>query len=179
MKSKVLSASKNGIVMGIGFCLYTSMMWLTKLDTTYLSIGQYLDIAIILLPILVISFSIKNANESNSLKIWERVLIAMYVGIISYIIYQPFLYVYHHFINPTWFDAVLNLKKSELEAGNFSPEEIVSTLNKMKERNLLQDKIYSISTFLASVIILPILISLLSLLYIRNKRVTFSDEKDN
>lgn len=179
MKSKIFAASKYGIFMGMGFCLYTTFMWLTKLDATYLSIGQYLDIAIILLPILMISLSIKNANASNSIKIWQRVLIAMHVGFISYIIYQPFLYVYHHFINPTWFDAVLNLKKSELEAGNFSHEEIVSRLNKIKERNLIQDKIYSISTFVASVVILPTLISLLSLLYFRSKRATLSDEKDS
>jgi hypothetical protein len=93
----------------------------------------------------------------------------MYVGLISYIIYQPFLYAYHNFINPSWFDSVLNLKKLELEAGNFSPEEIMIALNKMKERNLQQNKTYSVSTFVPSVIILPALISLLSLIFIRKK----------
>lgn len=179
MKSKILSATKYGSIMGVGFCLYTTFMWLTKLDTTYLSIGRYLDIAIIILPISMISFSILNANKARSLKILERILIAVYVGLISYVIYQPFLYAYHHYINPTWFDAVLNLKKSELESGNFSSQDITSTLNKMKDRNLLQDKVYSISTFVASVIILPTFISLLSLLYIREKRFNHSDENVN
>lgn len=169
MKPKLFTASKYGITMGIGFCLYTTLMWLTKLDSDYLSIGQYLDIAIILLPILIIIFSIKNVIKGSPLKIWERIFIAMYVGLISYIIYQPFLYAYHNFINPSWFDSVLNLKKLELEAGNFSPEEIMIALNKMKERNLQQNKIYSVSTFVPSVIILPALISLLSLIFIRKK----------
>ena len=42
--------------MGIGFFLYTTLMWLTKLDTTYLWFGQYLGIGIILLPIIILFF---------------------------------------------------------------------------------------------------------------------------
>ncbi len=170
MKSTLKQVFKYGIAMGIGFCLYTTLMWLTKFDTTYLYIGQYLDIAIILLPIIIISKSIKYANHNVSVKVWERIFIAVYIGLISYVIYQPFLYFYHHFINPTWFDAVLNFKKAQLEADNLSSEEIFSILAKMKERNLKQDKLFSFSTFMASVIILPTLISLLSLLYIRQKK---------
>ncbi|NQX80544.1 MAG: hypothetical protein HRT66_00915, partial [Flavobacteriaceae bacterium] len=53
-KSTIKTSLKYGIIMGLSFCLYTILMWLTKLDSTYLNIGQYLDMLIILLPILVI-----------------------------------------------------------------------------------------------------------------------------
>lgn len=170
MKSTILSVSKFGFVFGLGLCLYTTLMWLTKLDANYLYIGQYLDIAIILLPIIIISIAIKQKNDNDSVKFWERILIAVYIGLISYLMYEPFLFTYHHYINPTWFDAVLSLKQSSLEASHASADEIKQTLNKMTERNLAQDKIYSLSNFIPSVLIVPILISLLSILYIRKKK---------
>lgn len=167
MKSTLLSVTKYGLLMGIGFCLYTTIMWLSKLDTTYLYIGQYLDMAIIILPIVIISKSINEKNKQVSVKFWERTAIAVYVGLISYAIYQPFLYSYHHFINPNWFDAVLSLKKSSLIATKMSSIEIGQILNKMIENNLVQDKMFSFSSFISSVIILPFFISLLSLIFIR------------
>lgn len=36
-----------GLLLG----LYTTLMWLTRLDTTYLAIGQYLDMAVLLLAV--------------------------------------------------------------------------------------------------------------------------------
>ncbi len=50
---------KYGIIMGLGFCLYTTIMWLTKLDSTHLKVGKYFDILIILLPISIILIAIK------------------------------------------------------------------------------------------------------------------------
>ncbi len=175
MKSFLLSATKYGIIMGLGFCLYTILMWLTKLDTVHLSIGQYFDIAIILWPITVIIKSIKYKNESSSISLIERILIAIYIGFISYVIYQPFLYAYHHIINPTWFESVLNLKRSEMELAKVSSEDIISTLDKLKERSKQQDKIYSFATLIPSVFILPFLISLLSLIFIRRKSVSINE----
>ncbi|MBA4053228.1 MAG: hypothetical protein C0490_00805 [Marivirga sp.] len=50
---------KYGAIMGIGFCLYTTLMRLTKLDTTYLWVGQYLDMTIILLPIIILFLAMR------------------------------------------------------------------------------------------------------------------------
>ena len=97
--------------MGLAFCLYTTLMWLTKLDTTYLSIGQYFDMAIILLPIAMIFWAIKQETNSYKVLIIQRIGIAVFVGAISYLIYDPYLFVYHHYINPDWFISVLDLKE--------------------------------------------------------------------
>jgi len=46
---------------------------------------------------------------------------------------------------------------------NLLKEEIRHTLNKMTERNLVQDKLFSFSTFISLVLIIHVLISLLSI----------------
>lgn len=168
-KSFFKSTFKHGVIMGLGFCLYTTLMWLTKLDTTYLSFGQYLDIAIILLPIIIILWAIRQENNSYNLSVIQRIGIAVFVGAVSYIIYEPFLYIYHHNINPEWFNSVLNLKEIELKAENLSQDEITETLQKMKASNVAQSGFFKLSTLIPSVIIIPMLIALFSLLFIKSK----------
>ncbi len=163
------SVLKQGVIMGIGFSLYTTIMWLTKLDTAYLSFGQYLDMAIIILPIVIILWAIGQENNAYQVTIVQRISIAIFVAAISYLIYDPFLYVYHHFINPEWFASVLNLKETELKAINISEDKILNTLQEMKDSNIAQSGLFRLSTFIPSVLILPTLIALVSLVFIRKK----------
>jgi Protein of unknown function (DUF4199) len=160
---------KFGIIMGLGFCAYTIFMWATQLDSVYLNIGKYLDMAIILLPILVIYWAIKSKMQEQNINIFQRIIIAIFVGLISFLIYDPFLYVYHHFINPTWFDAVVNLKETELKSLNTSPQIITEELAKMRTSNVAQSGLFNIGAMMASVVIIPTLIALLSLIFLRKK----------
>lgn len=161
---------KYGIIMGLGFCLYTTIMWLTKLDSTYLKLGQYFDMLIILLPISIILIVIKKENTFGKLNILQRIFIAIYVSTISFIIYGPFLYCYHNYINPEWFNFVLELKKEELVNANISIEKLNTILNDMKVKNVNQNKIFRLSAFIPSVIIIPSIIAFISLVFIRNKK---------
>lgn len=77
---------KYGVIMGLSFCLYTIFMWLTKLDTTYLHIGQYFDMAIILLPITVIFWTLKKVIIVKQITIMQRIMIAVFVGLVSFVI---------------------------------------------------------------------------------------------
>lgn len=160
-----------GIIMGLGISLYTTFMWLTNLDTIYLSMGQYLDMAIILLPILIIFRAIKKANKSYRISAIKRVCIAICIGFVSFIIYEPFLYVYHHFINPDWFDAVLTLKEIELKLANIPEMEIAQVLGKMKTSSTAQAKLFRLSTLIPSVIIIPSIIALISLIFIKHTKL--------
>ena len=157
--------------MGLAFCLYTTLMWLTKLDTTYLNIGQYFDMAIILLPISIIFWAIKQETHSYKVSIIQRIGIAVYVSAISYLIYNPYLYTYHHFINPDWYTAVLDLKELELNAENTSQEEITKTLDSMSTSSIAQAGLFRLSSMIPSVLVVPSLVALLSLVFIRNKRL--------
>jgi hypothetical protein len=155
--------------MGLGFCLYTTFMWLTKLDTTHLRIGQYLDMAIILLPVSVILLAIRQENRKQKIGVPERMLIAVFVGLISFIIYDPFLYIYHQFINPDWFGSVLDLKQAELVAANTDPEVMSGQLQKMRESNVAQSQLFRLGALIPSVIVIPAFIALISLAFVRTK----------
>jgi hypothetical protein len=161
---------KYGLMMGLGFCLYTTLMWLTKLDTNYLSIGQYFDMAIIALPIAVIFKAIYEENKSYPVTIMERIGIAIFVGFISFLIYDPFLYVYHNYINPTWFNAVLDLHENTLKAAGMDAVEITKQLDAEKAMNAKQTGVFKLGPFIASVLVLPTLIALISLFFIRKDK---------
>lgn len=164
-----------GVIMGLAFCYYTFFMWLTRLDTTYLNIGQYFDMAIIILPVLMILWAIKQENKKQKIVLFKRISIAIFVGLISFIIYDPFLYVYHHFINPDWFSSVLTLKEAELIAANTDTDLISEQLNKMKDTAITQSGLFRLSAIIPSVIIVPTLIALLSLIFIRTKTIVITD----
>lgn len=171
MKTTFLKSTlKYGVIMGLGFCLYTTIMWLTKLDSNHLKVGQYVDILIILLPIAVILLAIKKENTFSNLNILQRILIAIYVSAISFIIYNPFLYFYHNYINPEWYNFVIDLKKEELIITNIPKEQIDTILNEMKIANDAQNKLLRLSALIPSVIIIPTIVALISLLFIRNKK---------
>lgn len=169
-----LSLSKttyvNGLIMGLGFCLYTTLMWLTKLDSTYLYIGEYFDMAIILLPVFIITRAIKQERKGAGITFFKRVCVALIVAAISFVIYDPFLYVYHHYINPDWYAAVTSLKETELKAANTPAAEITKTLQEMRASNVAQSGLFRPSALIPSVIIIPFLIALLSYVFVPNKK---------
>lgn len=144
--------------MGLGFCLYTTIMWNTKLDSTHLKVGKYFDILIILLPISIILIAIKK-NTLSKLNILQRIFIAIYVSAISFIIYAPFLYCYHNYVNPDCFNFVLDLKKIELIRTNMSKTQIDTILNEMKIANDAQNKLFKLSALIPSVIIIPSIVA--------------------
>ncbi len=169
-----LSISKttyiNGLIMGLGFCLYTTLMWLTQLDSTYLYIGQYFDMAIVLLPIFIIIRAIKQERNGGNITFLKRVCVALIVGAISFMIYDPFLYVYHHYINPDWYSSVISLKEAELKATNTPTDEISKTLQQMRVSNVAQAGLFRLSALIPSVIIVPFIIALLSYIFVPNRR---------
>jgi hypothetical protein len=169
MNINQLESVKYGVLMGLGFCLYTIVMWLTKLDSTYLNIGQYFDMAIILLPLSIISLGIYKQNKLRGATLLQRVFIAILIGMVSFIIYDPFLYFYHNVINPEWFSSVLTLKEVELTKANVSPDLIDEQLQRMKASSVANTGVFKLSSIIASVIVLPVLISFISFLFIKKQ----------
>jgi len=165
-----LESAKYGVIMGVGLCLYTLLMWLTNLDSTYLHIGQYFDMAIILLPLSIISIGINKQNSLANITLLQRIVIAILIGAVSFLIYNPFLYFYHNVVNPEWFTAVLSLKELELTAANISPEVITEQLETMKNSSIANAGMFQVSSIIASVIVIPVLISFITLLFIKHKK---------
>jgi hypothetical protein len=156
-----------GVVLGLSMCVYSAVMWLTRLDTTYLRYGQYLDMAVILVPITVISLAIRRENSLRRVTLLQRIAIAIIVGAASTIIYDPFLWVYHHVINPDWFNGVLQLREAQLKGLGTPANEIAVQLQTMRDSATARAPLFHPSAVVASVLVIPILIALLSLLYIR------------
>ena len=167
-RRQFLTAVKYGLAMGLSFCIYTLLMWITRLDTTYLSFGRYLDIAILILPIAMIFLAVRAARGSARITLFQRVSVALITGFFSFVVYAQVLYFYHHYINPTWFDAVIVLRQSELQAAGADVSTITAELASMRERQLANDGL--LNGFIPSVIVLPVLISLLSLIFVRNPK---------
>lgn len=164
-----LSTLKHGLIMGLGFCLYTLFMWLSHLDSTHLNIGQYFDMLVVLWPMAMILGAIRQEHQKQALTLLPRIGIALWIGLISYLIYEPFLYLYHHYINPDWFSYVLDLKETELKAAHASARQITETLHEMIQANARQEGLFKWNTFVPSVVVLPGLIALVSLVWTRKK----------
>ena len=164
---KMRTEVKYGIYLGIALCLYTIFMWLTKLDTTYLHIGHYFDIAVILLPLTFTFLAIRQKAREINLTFSKRILCGLIVNLLSFLIYTPFLTIYHHFINPDWLRYVLELKEKELAAQNVEPDKIKALLNVIISAS--NDFNLMVSGFIVGVLIFGSVFSLLTIPIIRSK----------
>lgn len=159
---------KYGVFLGLGFCLYTALSWFSKLDITYLEYGQYMDIAIILWPIFVIFWAIRQEKGKYLVTTIQRIGVAIIIRAISFIIYDPFLYVYHHYINPEWYSAVLSLNQLKMNTNAMLNSEIADALQKMKDSDIAKAALLRLSALISSVIVVPVVISFLLMIFIKN-----------
>ncbi|MBC8084999.1 MAG: DUF4199 family protein [Hymenobacter sp.] len=150
-----------GLLLGVSLCLYTTLMWLTRLDTTYLAVGQYLDIAVILLPISLIAAAIRQLLRRAPLRWWQRLGVGVGVGVVAELVYRPYLALYHAYLNPTWFSFVVALKKAELSAAGQSAAHITAELARLQAAHVRQAGMFS--GFWVSALVLPALVALLTL----------------
>ena len=160
---------KFGVLLGLSLCLYTTLMWLTRLDSTHLGVGQYLDIAVGLLPIGLILSAISEQRKVGRLTIWHRLGVAVGVGLLAQVLYAPFLYCYHTYIKPDWFSFVLATKRAELAAAGQSAPAIAAELARRQVAHARQVGLFS--GFVPAAVVFPVLVALLSLLFVRNKTV--------
>jgi hypothetical protein len=142
-------------------------MWLSGLDTSYLHIGHYFDIVVILLPLTFTFLAIRQKASEINLTFPKRILCGLIVNLLSFLIYIPFLIVYHQFINPNWLRYVLELKEKELAAQNVEPDKIKAMLNGIASAS--NDFDLMVSGFIVGVLIFGVVFSLLTIPVIRSK----------
>ena len=157
----------HGLLLGLSLSLYTTLMWLTRLDTTYLFIGQYLDMLIVLAPVGFIVAAIHRQCRQDHISGLQRVALAVGVMALAEVLYRPYLYLYHRVINPTWFAAVLALKQAELAAAGQSPATMATTLAHLQATQAAQTGMFH--GFWISALLLPVLVSLLTWPFLRNR----------
>jgi hypothetical protein len=158
-----------GLLLGLLLGLYTTAMWLTRLDTTYLAYGQYLDMAVALVPVGFIVAAIHQQRRQGHLSGLRRVALAVGVMALAETLYRPYLYLYHTLINPSWFAAVLALKQAELTAAGRSATTIATELSRLQAGQAQQAGMFH--GFWLSALVLPALASLLTWPLLRNRSV--------
>lgn len=126
------TALRYGLLLGLAFCAYTTLLWLTRLDTTYLRIGQHLDVAVLVLPLTFTFLAVRAEARRRSLTIGRRVLLGLLVTLVANLVYWPFLYCYHHVINPAWFSYVEALRVQELRAAGVTATEQAKQLAQLR-----------------------------------------------
>jgi hypothetical protein len=156
-----------GLLLGLLLGLYTTFMWLTRLDTTYLATGQYLDLAAVLLPVGCIIAAIHQQRRQGHLSGLRRVALGVGVMALAELLYRPYLYLYHTVINPTWFSAVLALKRTELLAAGRSAATIAAELARLQTNHSQQTSMFH--GFWLSALALPVLVTLLTWPLLRNR----------
>ena len=166
-----------GLLLGASLCLYTTLMWLTRLDTTYLAVGQYLDIAVVLLPITLIAAavrqqirqapSVRQQIRQAPLRWWQRLSVGVGVGVVAELVYRPYLALYHAYLNPTWFSFVVALKRAELSAAGQGAAGIAAELARLQAAHVRQAGMFS--GFWVSALVLPALVALLTLPFWRRR----------
>jgi hypothetical protein len=156
-----------GLLLGLTLCLYTTLMWLTRLDTTYLFIGQYLDILIMLAPVGFIVATIHQQRRQGPLSGLRRVALGIRVIALAEMLYRPYLYLYHTLINPTWFAAVLALKQAELSVAGRSAATIATEMARLQAGQAQQAGMFH--GFWLSALGRPALVSLLTWPLLRSR----------
>ncbi len=159
----------HGCVLGVALCLYTTGMWLTRLDTLYLATGQYLDMAVVVLPVAVLAAAINRQRRRAYLPVWQRVAVAVGVGVVAEVLYRPYLALYHAYLNPEWFSFVLALKRTELLAASRTATAVAAALAKLQAAHARQAGVFS--GLWVSAGVLPTFVAFLTLPLLPNRQL--------
>jgi len=127
---------KFGIIFGLGICAYTLIGHLLGFYTNNIRAGKYADVAIILLPIVVLFLAIREKrNLDGSLTLFRGIKTGLLVALVSFPISTAFLWLYHHHINPNWLEFILNYERNSLAQAGISAGEIGSRIDKLRIGN--------------------------------------------
>ena len=168
------TSAKYGAYLGLFMCVFTLFMWLSELDTTYYHVGKNLDLLVSIVPAAMILYAIYKLKRNMNLSVTQRILIGITVGMVSVLISTPFIEIYHNFINPEWFNAVLRVQENKMVEAGVSLSDINARLEQLRAGNTIYNAVLNAVVF--GGIVFPAIISTISLIIIRNKK---KDELEN
>lgn len=166
---------KYGIGLGLFNIVFVLIMWLTELDTTYYEIGKKIELVISIVPIAVILYAIYEINKRVKLTLTKRLSVGVIIGLVSMIIAVPFTEIYHLYINPEWFDAVLRIQEQQMIDAGISQSEVRHTLESMEENNTALNSM--IGAFAFGGLIFPALVSMISYTFIRTNKKDIQNDQ--
>ena len=159
---------KFGIILGVGICVYTLIAHLLGFYTNNIQIGKYGDVAITLLPVVVLFLAIREKRNLNgSLTLWQGIKTGLLVALISFPISTTFLWIYHHYINPQWLANIIAYEQESMMRAGVSAGEISSRLDRLRAGG---SDFAQIVGGLIGTLILGLILSLIFSLILRRKR---------
>lgn len=163
MKTEV----KYGLVLGLGICAYTMLAHLLGFYTTNIRVGKYGDIAITLLPIVVIFLAIREKRALlGTLTLLQGIKTGVLVSLLSFPISTSFLWIYHHLINPQWLENILAYEREQMSQAGVGVGEISSRLMAISAGN---SDVAQVVGGLVGTIILGLILSFIFSLILRRR----------
>lgn len=161
---------KFGLILGFGICAYTLLAHLLGFYTTNIQTGKYADIAIMLLPMIVLFLAIREKRSRlGSLSLLQGIKTGLLVALISLPISTAGLWIYHHFINPNWLEFILTYEREMLTQSGIGAAEASAKLDAIRAGN---SDFAQIAGGLVGTLILGLILSLIFSLILRKRRVS-------
>ncbi len=167
--------AKFGIILGVGICAYTLIAHFLGFYTNNIQAGKYGDMVIIILPIVVLFLAIREKrNVQEFLTIPGGIKTGLLTVLISYPISTTFLWIYHHLMNPNWFENILAYEQKVMEKSGLRSAEIAAKVDALKAGN--SDFAQIVGGFIGTIVLGSILSSIFSLILRKRASAETSDQ---
>jgi hypothetical protein len=115
-----------GVALGVALVLWTLFVHVMGWYTTNLAAGHIADRVVIVLPIAAIPLALRDRARAGGqpLGFVTALGVGAGVGLISAVVFTPFLWWYHHVMNPAWLDHLIAFERGGLAAAGTSAAEI-------------------------------------------------------
>jgi hypothetical protein len=164
---------KFGVILGLGICVYTMLAHFLGFYTNNIQTGKYGDIAITLLPVVVLFLAIREKRKLNgSLTLLQGIKTGLLVALISFPISTAFLWIYHHYVNPNWLAYILAYEQESMARAGVSAGEISSHLDRLRAGN---SDFAQLVGGLVGTLILGLILSFIFSLILRRKSAAVSN----
>ena len=139
-----------GLILGGSVVLWTLALHMVGFYTVNLGAGQRADVWATALPVLAVLGAFRERlKQRDAITFVEAIRIALILGVTSACITVPFLWVYHHYVNPRWLELLMTWTRERMTAAGESPAEVAQAVGRLQAGG--SDRAQVISGFLGSI----------------------------
>jgi hypothetical protein len=155
---------KWGLLLGAAVCLWTLGLHVTGLYTTNIGGGQVADQLALIFPIAAVTLALRERRRQlgGTVGFKDGIGMGAALGAASAVVTVPFLWIYHHFINPRWLDHIVDWRTAQMKAAGASAADIESTI--LAQRASGSDVAQITSGVIGSILVCTILAIIVTLL---------------
>ena len=124
---------KSGLVLGVAVAVWTLALHAMGFYTTHIRFGLIADNVATILPLTAVTLALlEHRRRTGTLTIRQAVVLGFVTGIVSAPISVGFLWVYHHYINPTWVDYLVENIRAQAAADGLGAADVETTVNNLR-----------------------------------------------